>query len=238
MASHLDPGRAVGFDGDSAVMVTLGHCIDPKINDACVRLGNRVRAANLAGVRDVVEGYTTVTVHFDLRNVSREFVHQEVVRLLGELGGETVEPQTNSIREVTLPVCYDNEFALDLADVAAFGRCTQEEVIRIHANLTYRVYMLGFQPGFAYLGSVNAEIASPRRETPRINVPAGSVGIAGRQTGVYPCDSPGGWQIIGRCPSALVDWNSETPFVLRPGDRVKFKPIDRTTYDVVLAESR
>ena len=182
--------------------------------------------------------YTTVTVHFDLRIVSREFVHQEVVRLLGELGGETVEPQTNSIREVTLPVCYDNEFALDLADVAAFGRCTQEEVIRIHANLTYRVYMLGFQPGFAYLGSVNAEIASPRRETPRINVPAGSVGIAGRQTGVYPCDSPGGWQIIGRCPSALVDWNSETPFVLRPGDRVKFKPIDRTTYDVLLAESR
>ena len=152
MASHMDPGRDVVFDGDSAVMVTLGHCIDPKINDACVRLGNRVRAANLAGVRDVVEGYTTVTVHFDLRNVSREFVHQEVVRLLGELGGETVEPQTNSIREVTLPVCYDNEFALDLADVAAFGRCTQEEVIRIHANLTYRVYMLGFQPGFAYLG--------------------------------------------------------------------------------------
>ena len=237
MPSHMDQIRDVVFDGDSAVMVTLGHCIDPNVNDACVRLANRLRAANLAGVRDVVEGYTTVTVHFDLRSVNREFVRQEIIRLAGELAGDTVESQTIPAREVSLPVCYENEFAPDLKDVAEFGRCTQGEVVRMHTSQTYRVYMLGFQPGFAYLGSVNAEIASPRRKTPRINVPAGSVGIAGRQTGVYPCDSPGGWQIIGRCPIALVDWNSENPFVLRSGDRVRFKPVDRITYDALLTES-
>ena len=232
------PDRGVEFDGDSAVIVTLGHRIDPEISHACIRLGNWLRAANLVGVRDVVEGYTTVTVHFDLRSGNQEFIQKEVERFVEDLNDETVESQTSLTREVSLPVCYENEFGLDLGDVAEFGRCAKEEVIRLHTTLTYRVYMLGFQPGFAYLGSVNARIASPRRKTPRIKVPAGSVGIAGRQTGVYPCDSPGGWQIIGRCPTTLVDWSVEKPFLLRAGDSVKFEAVDRLQYDSLLKESK
>ena len=163
---------------------------------------------------------------------------EQVERFVEDLNDETVESQTSLTREVSLPVCYENEFGLDLGDVAEFGRCAKEEVIRLHTTLTYRVYMLGFQPGFAYLGSVNAKIASPRRKTPRIKVPAGSVGIAGRQTGVYPCDSPGGWQIIGRCPTTLVDWSVEKPFLLRAGDSVKFEAVDRLQYDSLLKESK
>ena len=236
MASYICPDRAVEFDGDSAVIVTLGQHIDPQVNDACIRLGNCLRAANLAGVRDVVEGYTTVMVHFDLTSGNEKFIEKEIRRLVGDLNGEIGQSQTSLSREVSLPVCYENEFGPDLGDVAEFARCTKEEVIRLHTTRTYRVYMLGFQPGFAYLGSVKAKIASPRRKTPRIKVAAGSVGIAGRQTGVYPCASPGGWQIIGRCPVTLIDWTVENPFLLRAGDRVKFEAVDRLTYDTLLSK--
>lgn len=133
-------------------------------------------------------------------------------------------------RTVVIPVCYGGEFGPDLEEVARFHGMTEDEVIAIHAQGRYRVYMIGFAPGFAYLGGLSPEIATPRRATPRTHVPAGSVGIAGNQTGVYPLATPGGWQIIGRTPLALFRPHHEEPSLLRAGDIVQFCPITEEQY--------
>jgi inhibitor of KinA len=129
-----------------------------------------------------------------------------------------------------IPVCYAPEYALDLDAVSRASECAPDEVVSRHAGVEYRVYMLGFLPGFPYLGLVDERIAVARRSTPRPYVPAGSVGIAGRQTGIYPIESPGGWQIIGRTPLRLFDPEAGTPPLLRPGDRVRFVPIDAARF--------
>jgi inhibitor of KinA len=134
---------------------------------------------------------------------------------------------------VEVPVCYGGELGPDLAAVAQFGACSEEDVITMHADVTYRVYMLGFVPGFAYMGSVDDRIAAPRRATPRTVVPPGSVAIAGRQTGVYPIATPGGWNIIGRTPMKLFDPNRQQPSCFRAGDSVRFKPITRREFDTL-----
>ncbi|HET7438858.1 MAG TPA: 5-oxoprolinase subunit PxpB, partial [Nitrospira sp.] len=126
---------------------------------------------------------------------------------------------------------YGGEGGPDLQDVAAFAKLSAAEVIRLHASVLYRVYMLGFSPGFPYLGLVPEPLAMPRLPTPRITVPAGSVGIAGTQTGIYPISTPGGWRLIGRTPIALYRAHSATPFLLNPGDLVRFEPIERQEFD-------
>ena len=217
-------------DGDSTVVVSFEPRIDPHISALCVAIANVVRAARLTGVRDVVEGYATVTVHFDPMQATIEAV-TAAVREFAENTPVLLRDEQPINRETCLPVCYGGQHGPDLADVAAFGQCTEADVIRRHTERTYRVYMLGFLPGFAYLGTVDARIAAPRRHTPRVRVLAGSVGIAGLQTGVYPTESPGGWQIIGRCPVRLCDWAGEPPLLLRSGDCVRFEPIDGLTYE-------
>jgi inhibitor of KinA len=132
---------------------------------------------------------------------------------------------------VRIPVCYGGEFGPDLSAVAAFGHVAEEEVIRLHASTPYRVFMLGFVPGFAYLGLVDDQIAAPRRATPRVRVPRGSVGIAGAQTGVYPAETPGGWQLVGRTPVKPNDPIRKEPFLMQPGDVVQFYAIDRAEFD-------
>jgi inhibitor of KinA len=132
---------------------------------------------------------------------------------------------------VDVPVCYGGEFGPDIGDVAAFGGCTAEEVVVLHAQIPYRVYMVGFVPGFAYMASVDRRIAAPRRVTPRPAVPVGAVAIAGRQTGIYPTVTPGGWNIIGRTPLKPFDSERQTPFLLQPGDTVIFRPVSRDEYE-------
>ncbi len=133
-------------------------------------------------------------------------------------------------RLVEIPVCYGSEYGPDLEDVAALHELTSAEVIRRHSAPPYRVQFLGFLPGFAYLSGLPPGLETPRRDTPRLSVPAGAVGIGGAQTGVYPLESPGGWQIIGRTPLILFDLNREPPALLRAGDRVRFVPISEETY--------
>jgi len=130
-----------------------------------------------------------------------------------------------------VPVCYGGELGPDLPSVAEFARMSPEEVVSIHAGATYRVFMLGFLPGFAYLGAVDERIAAPRQMTPRPRVRRGSVGIAGLQTGIYPADTPGGWQIIGRSPVSPFDLSRSAPFLFSAGDVVQFVPIDRAEYE-------
>ena len=211
--------------GDSSLMVELEQAIDPVINARALAIGALVRRAAHEGVCDVVEGYCSVTVAFDP-------LRADVSRLSTALGEAASQERGVVVegRAITLPVCYGGSFGPDLGTVASFAGCTEEEVVALHSGSTYRVYMLGFLPGFAYMGSVAKRIAAPRREHPRVGVPAGSVGIAGPQTGVYPLEAPGGWQLIGRCPVTIFSPERPDRFLLHAGDIVRFEAIGAAEY--------
>ena len=211
--------------GDASIVVEFAQEIDPAINARALAVGNAVRAARHPGVLDVVEGYCSVTVAFDPLRTAIE----PLVAAIGEAAEH--EPANGaSAAEVELPVCYGGSHGPDLEAVAAFAGCSAAEVAALHHGATYRVYMLGFLPGFAYMGSVDPRIAVPRRSRPRLRVPAGSVGIARFQTGVYPVEAPGGWHLIGRCPRKTFDPGASNPFLLQPGCAVRFVPITEAEY--------
>lgn len=226
----------IAADGDAALLVRFEQRIAPEINRRAIALATSLRRHPVEGVLDVVEAYAAVTVHVDPLRADLAAVAVRVARRIREApaGGAPDEPR----REHRLPVCYGGAHGPDLADVARFGGCTENDVVTRHHVNTYRVYMLGFQPGFAYMGTVDPAIAAPRRATPRVHVPARSVGIAGAQTGVYPAISPGGWHLIGRTPVTLFDLDWDDPFLLHAGDRVRFDPIDQTTYEHMLVEAQ
>jgi inhibitor of KinA len=213
--------------GDSALVVEFEERIDPAVNARTIAFAEAIQAANLAGVRDVVPTYRSTAIYFDpLRTDS--------VALMACIEREAVRPsalQASSAAPVRIPVCYGGELGPDLEAVAAFAKADEDEVVRLHSSAIYRVFMLGFVPGFAYLGIVADRIAMARRSTPRVRVPSGSVGIAGVQTGIYPAETPGGWQLIGRTPLKPFDPSRANPFLMKAGDAVQFYPIDRREYD-------
>jgi inhibitor of KinA len=213
--------------GDSAVIVEFADRIDAAVNAQAVALAESVRAASLSGVRDVVPTFCSVAVYFD---PLRTDVHALVDRLDREAAREAPEPAL-AARPIRVPVCYGGAFGPDLAEVARFARMSEAEIIELHSAPVYRVFMLGFVQGFAYMGTVDARIAAPRRATPRVRVPAGSVGIAGLQTGIYPSESPGGWQLIGRTPVKPFDVGRLQPSLLKPGDAVRFYRIEAGDYE-------
>ena len=208
--------------GDACLAVLFEQTIDPLVNAHCVALASELERRRLPGVRDVVAAYHTVSIHFDPRHSDRSHLQRELALAVTD-AAQAVPPAADLERQpIEIEVTYGGIDGPDLASVAAFASCTEEDVIRLHRDTVYRVYMLGFLPGFAHLGSVHPRIAMPRLDAPRVRVPAGSVGIAGAQTGIYPCDSPGGWRIIGRASVTLFDVRREQPSMLRVGDRVKF----------------
>jgi inhibitor of KinA len=207
--------------GDAALVVALPERIDPELNAWCVALSRALASGLGTIVRDVVIGYCSVTVYFDPLKVEAVWLEGEVRARAGSLD---VESATEGA-VVEVPVCYGGDLGPDLADVAAFAGCSDAEVIDLHAGREYRVYMVGFVPGFAYMAEVEPRIAAPRRASPRAAVPAGSVAIAGGQTGVYPAVTPGGWNIIGRTPLAPYDPDRREPFLFKSGDRVRFRPM-------------
>lgn len=207
--------------GDAALRVELEDRLDPDINAAVIDLAEGIRQRHGAAVLDVVTGYSTVTVYFEPLAVAASWLEQEIRAI-----ADAIRPSPREGgRLIEVPVCYGGEFGPDLDDVAAFGACSRDEVVELHARGDYRVYMVGFVPGFAYLGIVDARIAAPRRATPRPAVPSGSVAIAGGQTGIYPSTTPGGWNIIGRTPLRPYDPARSEPFLFRAGDRVRFAPV-------------
>jgi inhibitor of KinA len=208
----------VSFPGDSCLSVAFDEIIDPAINARCVALAAALERGRTAGIRDIVPWFHTVTVHFDPLNVNRDALAADVQRAMRQ----SAVPAADEMTPLDIPVHYGAEYGPDLSDVAAFGDCSEADVIRLHSDAVYRVYMLGFLPGFAYLGSVDRRIAMPRLDTPRVRVAAGSVGIAGIQTGIYPVDSPGGWRIIGRAAVKTFDLTRSTPSLFKAGQRVKF----------------
>ena len=208
--------------GDSALIVEFEERIDPEVNARTIALAESIQTAAISGVRDVVPTYRSVAVYFDP-------LHVDYNALIRCIEAEAAHPaaQRNKKRDpLRIPVCYGGEFGPDLGNVAAFAHMSESEVISVHTASTYRVFMLGFVPGFAYLGIVDRRIAMPRHSTPRVRVPLGTVGIAGVQTGVYPAETPGGWQLIGRTPLKPFDASRADPFLMKAGDAVQFYAID------------
>jgi inhibitor of KinA len=213
--------------GDAAVTVEFGNEIDPALNERVIAFADGVRAQSWEGIRDVVPTYRSVTIHVDPLCVDVSTLTDRLFQL-----SHTVSHSiTSSGMEHRIPVLYGGEWGPDLEEVAAFAKMSVPDAIQLHASVPYRVYMLGFSPGFPYLGAVPQPLAMPRLATPRTTVPAGSVGIAGSQTGIYPTSTPGGWRLIGRTPLTLYRPSSSQPFLLNPGDTVRFEPIGLEEYD-------
>lgn len=207
------------------LLVELEPAIDPVVNERAILLASRIRARAARGVRDVAPGYCTLGVHFDPIQTDLAALEHAIEIEFASI--ETVE----SIGErpiIEIPVQYGGAGGPDLKAVAEHAGCSEQEVIERHTHRTYRVYMLGFVPGFAYMGRVDPAIAAPRHRVPRERVPAGSVGIAGGQTGVYPVESPGGWQLIGHTLTVMFDATRATPSLLSPGDLVRFVALPRS----------
>ena len=211
--------------GDQAVTVEWGSTIDEHINRQVHAFARKVEALSHPAITEVVPTYRSATVHYR----PEVFSYEELKQLLLSLAQGSAE-EAEELPVVEIPVCYGGEYGPDLLEVAQHCSLTPEEVIARHTAPTYRIYMLGFTPGFPYLGGMDPSIAAPRRKEPRIHIPAGSVGIAGEQTGVYPIVSPGGWQLIGRTPLRLFDPQREQPILLSAGAGIRFVPIDEETF--------
>lgn len=218
--------------GDAALTIEFGEEIDPALNERVIAFAETVRAQTWEGVLDIVPTYRSVTIHVDPLCVDLDTLTSRLLQL-----PKTAQHGIRSGRQHRIPVLYGGEDGPDLQDVAAFAQLSAADVIRLHASVLYRVYMLGFSPGFPYLGLVPKPLAMPRLPTPRVTVPAGSVGIAGTQTGIYPISTPGGWRLIGRTPIALYRPHSATPFLLDPGDLVQFEPIEQPEFDRLRREA-
>lgn len=236
MPSHAHgrkPRRSLGEKphivplGDSAITIEFGNEINPETNTRVVAFAQMVRAQGWSGILDVVPTYRSVTVHFDPLQWDSAMLAKRLKTLPRR------EPGRAELQGILhkIPVLYGGEWGPDLEAVATFAGLQPDEAIALHASIQYRVYLLGFSPGFPYLGLVPERLAMPRRSTPRTTVPVGSVGIADHQTGIYPSAMPGGWQLIGRTPIAMYRKSRADPFLLKPGDIVQFNPIDRHEFD-------
>lgn len=227
------------FLGDRAVVITLGESIDDLTHVKLRRLLLYLSEQRLSGVIDLVPTYTSLTIHYDpcrLRLQQGESPYAHICNRLKKQIAQmerlpAAQAEQGLQRKVTIPVCYEEPFAPDLRFVAEYHQMSVDDVIRIHNEEEYTVGMIGFMPGFPYLSGMSEHIATPRKDRPRPQVDAGSVGIAGLQTGIYPFASPGGWQIIGRTPITLFDSSDPSPSLLSFGDRVKFEPITREQFE-------
>jgi len=206
--------------GDSSILIQLGDEIDPAVNRRVHALAGLVENSSIAGVIETVPAYATLLVHYDPLVLS----FAQIKNILREKLTQIQENESRKPRQVEVPVRYGGEYGVDLELVASHLHLKVEEVIRIHSEKIYTVYMMGFTPGYPYMGKLDDALIMPRLEIPRTRVPAGAVAIAGLQTGIYSIDSPGGWNLIGWTPLKLFDPTSESPFLFEPGDEVKFIP--------------
>ncbi len=205
---------------DQSILVYLGQAITLPAHERVRQLLSMLQSKPVPGVRNLHPAYCSLLVDFDPLRLK----HEELEAILRSYLDELEAPRPLNIRELELPTCYGEEFGPDLDEVAALHGMTPAQVVELHSSVTYVVYFLGFVPGFAYLGDLPRELATPRLDTPRRTTPPGSVGIAGNQTGVYPFATPGGWRLIGRTPVALFSANRESMSFLSIGDRVRFTP--------------
>lgn len=217
--------------GDSALTVELGETVDRDLSADVVGLAASIDGAALSGVVEIVPTFRSLLVHYDPLVTSATSLTEQIHALLDHDGVGRVDS-----RKWRIPACYDGDLAPDLEDVAARTGLSRSQVIEQHTATGYHVYMLGFLPGYPYMGDLPESLQLPRRETPRVRVPAGSVAITMGLTAVYTYESPGGWHLIGRTPIPFFDIQNDPPALLRPGDIVHFEPVSRETYDRVAGE--
>ena len=213
--------------GDRAISIDFGQVIDPTINRHIRQTIERIKELQLEGIIELVPTYCALLVEYDAMLYS----YSEICNIIEPTLEEGMTNTTNElVTVVEVPTVYGGEFGPDLSFVASHNHLSEDEVISIHSGTDYLVYMLGFIPGFTYLGGMDSRIATPRLSSPRTLIPAGSVGIAGEQTGTYPSDSPGGWQIIGRTPVTMYDMSKAQAALLKAGDYVRYVPIDESEF--------
>jgi inhibitor of KinA len=219
--------------GETALVVDFGNVIDVDINRYVLTLFHHFTNKKLNGVIDIVPAYSSLSFHYDVFTIRKYYPSTTAFDILKKIIEDEllkdIQPGELSNRRISIPVCYDPIFATDIEFVAHEKGMSMEQLIEQHTRQTYIVYMIGFLPGFAYMGEVDDSIAVPRKIQPA-NVAAGSVGIAGKQTGIYPFNSPGGWQIIGRTPLKLFDKEKDEPVLLQPGDEIKFYSITKDEF--------
>ena len=214
--------------GDSAVVIGVGDEIGVKTHDRVRTLIHQLETHPPDAMIEYIPAFTNVTVIYDPLHAT----HGEFTTRVEELIGSAAEVlETVEARSIVVPVCYGGEFGPDLDSVSSAKDMNPDEVVAVHTEPEYLVYMIGFAPGFPYMGGMSERIATGRRDSPRQRIPAGTVGIAGRQTGIYSIESPGGWQLIGRTPLRLFRPEDEEPTLLRAGDRVRFESIDSDEYE-------
>jgi len=218
--------------GDCAISIDFGQVIDPKINRHIRQTIERIQELKLDGITELVPTYCALLIQYDAMLYS----YSDICNLMEPLLEPSVTNDANDrVTVIEIPTVYGGEFGPDLGFVASHNNLSEDEVVSIHSGTDYLVYMLGFIPGFTYLGGMDPRIATPRLSSPRTLIPAGSVGIAGEQTGTYPSDSPGGWQIIGRTPVTMYDMSKEQAALLSAGDYVRYVPIDEAEYNRIKA---
>ena len=214
------------------MLLSYGNIINQNVSESILALHQKLNTKPFPGFIESVPAYASLAVFYDIvlirqsnKTTAFDFVKDFIISILKE---NISTPGTTEKNIITIPVYYNGE---DLEYVASIHQLTIEEVINLHTGTTYHVYMTGFLPGFAYMGTVNEKIVTPRKDKPRLNVSAGSVGIAGEQTGIYPFDSPGGWQIIGTTPLKIFDIAKDNPCLLKAGDKIQFTTIDKNDFE-------
>ena len=223
---------AISPVGDCAISIDFGQVIDPKINRHIRQTIERIQELHLEGIIELVPTYCALLLQYD----AMQYSYSELCNIIEPTLEQTVTENDNElVTVVEIPTVYGGEFGPDLGFVASHNNLSEDEVVSIHSGTDYLVYMLGFIPGFTYLGGMDPRIVTPRLSSPRTLIPAGSVGIAGAQTGTYPSDSPGGWQIIGRTPVTMYDMSKEQAALLSAGDYVRYVPIDEAEYNRIKA---
>nr|WP_275444500.1 5-oxoprolinase subunit PxpB [Paenibacillus sp. ACRRX] len=214
--------------GDAAIVVEFDSVIGPASHEKVRLLSTYLDFHSFKGMVEYVPAFTTVTVFYNPLVLRYAEAQAKLEEAVWQAKGMQLE---QTARNVEIPVCYGGEYGPDLEDVARHNQLTADEVVHIHSNAEYLVYMIGFAPGFPYLGGMSERIAAPRRPSPRLVIPVGTVGIAGMQTGVYPIGTPGGWQLIGRTPEPLFRPDMKPPTLLRAGDKVRFLPITEKEFE-------
>ncbi|TYS69479.1 5-oxoprolinase subunit PxpB [Sutcliffiella horikoshii] len=216
--------------GDTGIQVLFGSDISEETNQQIRMFADYLKKYKVEGITELVPAYTTLTVFYRPDKISYSDLCNTLKNIKKGLQKEEV-PSSATVYEI--PVLYGGDVGPDLSEVASYNDMTEDEVVSIHSNQPYLIYMMGFVPGFPYLGGMPQEIATPRRENPRAKIETGSVGIAGEQTGVYPLETPGGWQIIGRTPVKLYNPEKEEPILLSAGAYIRFVPVGQKEYDEI-----
>ena len=212
--------------GDSALLIEFGKEINPETNRKITAIVQLMREQHIEGIVDVIPAFCSLLINYDPRVLSYEELKERMENLL------KIETKTETTRKriFEIPVCYGGEYGPDIDNIAEHAGLSVNEVIKIHSSKDYLIYMLGFLPGFTYLGGLDERIYTPRLASPRLTIRAGSVGIGGSQTGIYPLDSPGGWQLMGLTPVRTYDPERQTPILVEAGDYIRFIPIDEEEF--------